>query len=807
MNEIRKINIKNVCSFLNFEWKKSLTKKDKSWIEELIELEKNNIFYWDNWNWKSTLTKIFKRINWDSIDLDKNWEPWNESKKQEVKIIDKNWVEYDLNSSYYNNRFLIFDKSYIQNNIWDIVFWWESTLHNKVRWEKIIVLWWFVEKEKILEKYSDIITKLEDKNTKLNENITNWLIIINSKLLNNKKINEYSKELDNINSKDSDEYIKEIEIKQKKVDSIEKIINSSEKIKKLEKLDEIKQIIFDKEKYENTFLNVFNSVDFNYEEWDIVKSILNKTVSKNLDKCLFCKQEIKNQWSYIDRVKKLLEHFSDKEKEISLNLNELQNIIIYLKQGNKELETLNNKNKLKFQKLLDCIWTTTLNYENFEILIDWDTKIFLEEILENIKEKNNVKSNKIEIDLNKLNDFIIAINDNISNFLLNIWKINDKIDEIGEVNISKIKADKETISLDLNELQNKLFIKNNYGLIKLFFSEFKQFNKNKDNIQKIRTSKDAFRRQVSEDFKIFADEYWKSIWEVLKEINSSLNIEFEFKNWSRAVWYERWSGKYWFEIHYNNENRINELSEWEKRSIALSYFFAEVLNKIKLKDKLIINRQTATWRTIWEIDAKLSDINSFFDKILVLDDPAVDFDIWHKKVIANFIAKISFEFKQSFILSHDSLFVNYIWNSFKNIKSQKREFWIYKTKWYSNITEFNWDIFRKYLNDLIFFSDNEPIDIYELYVITYKLRFCIEKFVKDDLLWNWNNSVDGLITQYIWNISKIKTISPKATDLSSIYNYCNSNWSHYTQNEWYNSLKKFVDKFINIYNLVNKNIK
>lgn len=802
MNDIKKINIENVCSFLDFKWDNSLTKKDKSLIETIIELDKHNIFYWDNWNWKSTLTKILKKFNWDNIDLDKNWEPWNDWKKQEVKIIDKNWLEYNLSSSDYNNGFLIFDKSYIQNNIWDIVFWWESSINNKIRWEKIIILWWFVEKEKVLDKYSTIITDLEYKNKKLEENIKNWWIIINSKLLNDKKISEYNGELDNINNKDKDYYIEKVEAKQKEIDSIEKIISGSEKIKELKKIDNINKLVFNKEKYENTFLEIFNSVDFNYEEWDIIKDILDKTTSNNLDKCLFCEQEIKNQWNYIDRVKKLIEHFSDKEKEISTNLNELKEIIIYLKQDNKELEILNDKNKIKFQKLLDCIWTTTLNYENLEINIDWDITLFLEGILEKIKEKNNVKSNKIKIDLSKLSNFIDILNGNIELFSSNIWKINDKIDEIWKVDILKIKANKEANLEKLYELQNKLFIKNNFEVIKVFFDELKNFGENKDNIQLIKNSKDTFRKKVSEDFKVFADEYGKSIWEVLKEINSSLNIEFEFKNWNRVVWYERWSGKYWFEIHYNNENRINNLSEWEKRSIALSYFFAEILNKIQTKNNLITERKTATWRRIWEIDNKLSNINSFFDRILVLDDPAVDFDIWHKKIIANFIAKISSEFKQSFILSHDSLFINYVWNSFNNIKSQKKDFWIYKTKWVSNITEFNWDVFRKYLDDLIYFTNNEPTEIHELYITTYKLRFCIEKFIKDDLLWFWNNSVDWLITQHIWNISKIEIISPKATDLSSIYNYCNNNWSHYTQSEWYNSLKKVVDDFISIYELI-----
>lgn len=802
MNEIKKINVENVYSFLDFNWDNSLTKKDKNWTENIIELDKHNIFYWDNWNWKSTLTKILKKFNWDDIDLEKNWEPWNESKKQKVKIIDKNWLEYDLSSSDYNNGFLIFDKSYIQNNIWDIVFWWESSINNKIRWEKIIILWWFVEKEKILDKYSTIITDLEEKNKKLEENIKNWLIIINSKLLNDIKINEYFWEFDNINNKDKDYYIKKIEAKQKEIYSIDKIISSSEKIKELKKLDNINKLVFDKEKYENTFLEIFNSVDFNYEEWNIIKDILDKTTSNNLNKCLFCEQEIKNQWNYIDRIKKLIDHFSDKEKEISINLSELQNIIIYLRQDNKELEKINNENQLKFQKLLSCIWDTTLSYDDFKIEIDWNTDLFLKEIIEKIKEKNNIKSNRIEIDLSKLNDFITILNDNINNFLLNVWKINDKIDDVSNIDLRMIKADKEVFILELYELQNKLFIKNNYDVIKLFFTEYKHFSKNKDNIIKIKNSRDSFRKQVSEDFKIFAEEYWKSIWEVLKEINSSLNIEFEFKNWNRSVWYERWSGKYWFEIHYNNENIINNLSEWEKRSIALSYFFAEILNKIKIKNNLITERKTATWRKIGEIDTKLYNINSFFDKILVLDDPAVDFDIWHKKIIANFISKISAEFKQSFILSHDSLFINYLWNSFNNIKSQKKDFWIYKTKWVSNITEFNWDIFRKYLDDLIYFSNNEPTEIHELYITTYKLRFCIEKFIKDDLLWFWNNSIDWLITQHIWNISKIEIISPKATELSSIYNYCNNNWSHYTQSEWYNSLKKIVDDFISIYNLV-----
>lgn len=828
MKKIKKFNIQNIWSFLEFNWDNSIpTKKDKEWkpLESIIS--DNNIFYWDNWNGKSTLVKIFKKINWNDIEFEKHWEH-EKHKIDEIKleIFNEDWSPFDLEKDF-KDKFIIFDKYFILDNVWDIVWNKEKyqTDNNKTRWEKIITLWWFNEKEKVLKKYEEIIKDLENKNIEFLNKIKSWWEKINNNLKNNKKISEYKELLEEINKFDFSYYNTEKVNKEKKFNEINEILKNFQSLQDLKELEEISEITFDKEKFEKTFEVPFIWVDFLYQEKEYIKELFRITNENNLDKCLFCYQKIKNWDEYIDKIKKLSDTFSTKEKEISDNLIELKNIITYLKQENKEIENLHIKNKLNFSNFSkfdsNFKYDETLKIDLSQYLIE-----FLKKLLIEIIEKNNVKSKTNTVDLENLDLFIKELNTKIKEFNKNIKSINTKIAELKKVDIESKKEEKITLETELNELQNKYFIKNNFETIKVFLDDYKKYEQNNKNIEILKWYKDEYRKKLSEEFKKFSEEYWSYIWDVLKELNSSLQIDFEIKNWTSN--YSQWAWRYWFEIHYNNKNIIWELSEWEKRAIALSYFFAEIKKKIEDRKAKIWNEENLIkeleelkteikkknwedkkelWIKIGKINKKLKNIEkykkskTFWNVFMVLDDPAVDFDIWHKKIIADFIAKYSSEFKQTFIFSHDSLFVDYLKNSFNTFKSWNlKHFWIYKTNTVSNITENEKNVFDKYLEDIKSFKDKWTTDLTELYVLTYKLRFCIEKVIKDDVLWFWNSTIDSLIS-HIWSSEKFWKLKSKTEKLKSIYNFCNNNGSHFSDVEWWNNwLEKNIENFIEIYN-------
>lgn len=799
MKKINSFNIENIGSFLKFTWNDSL-KKIKKNKKETINLELSNIFYWDNWNWKSTIVKIFRKLNWDDVKLVSNWNNDKTDKKFTFNTENNKNYDYNLCSTEYNGKFVFFDKNFIKDNVWDVLFWNDSNENNKNRWQKIIILWWFLKKEEIINKYEYIIQDLWKKNKSFFYNIENKEKQINEKL-KIKKIRKYKEsELEGINKVKLKNCLEEIDKKEKQLKSIENIIYDNEELKNIDLLNKIKIIFFDKNEYEKKFKETIWWIDFKFQEKKYVENLLKITIDNKLGKCLFCNQKIKNNDIYIKRINELNKTFSDREKVISDKLLELEDIITYLKPKNNEIENLNRNNELKFSKFKK--YCSDLEYNRFEISLNENNLNELDYLLEEIKEKNNIKSKSKNIDLSFLEKIIIELNKKINIFNEKIENINNKIKKLQSTNIEDKKNEKKQIKENLEELKDKKFIKNNFSSIIEFFREYERHKNNEDNIEKLIQNKNDFRKKISKEFENFSIKYWKYIWEVFKTLNNSLQINFNIENWSAS--YSKWAWRYWFKMIYRDKNILNDLSNWEKRSIALSYFFADIKYKIKDKIELEKKRKEVKWKEIWKIDKELKKINEFFDKILILDDPVVDFDNWHKKIIADFIAKYSKEFKQTFIFSHDSLFISYLKNSFdiynnSNVKS----FWIYKTKWISNITVNEKTVFNSYLQDLKDFNNNLTNDIIVLYTISYKLRFCIERFIKDEILGFLETNMNNLIDK-IWNKKARELDEVKRKKLKSIYNFCNNNWSHFWENEWNNAVSDNVKKFLEVYDSINK---
>jgi len=808
MKMIKKVNIQNIGSFLDFDWDKSFPSfTDENWRTKQTQLEKINIFYWDNWNWKSTFVNILKALNWDNVNLEKNWNIWD-SKEKNVKVVDETKNEYFLWDDRLQDKFLFFDKEYISLNVWDIVFDYDNKEVKKHRWERLLNLWWFVEKEKVMDKYEKIIADLKSRNDKFWEEIKKKEEILNGKLSGWKKIEDFDiEEIKNEEKSLLDEKIKKIEIELGKV---KKSMNEGENIKKLWYLDKLWIISnFDRSEYEKLFVKKFWIMDFLYWEKDIIEDMLSITNKNNLDKCLFCWQDIKKEWKYIKRIEKLNQFFSDNEKEISEKLLYLQNIIDNYFSGNT-FDDIIKDNTIKLKEAGKYIsWLPDKLDFSFSLLSEENE--YLNDLKEKIRRKNNVKSESIEINLKTIEKLINRFNSKVVSYNEKVENINRKIEKLKKETNDNLKIRHEELNNSLTELKNIKVLKENFNNFMKILELNEVLKSNDDKIEEIKKSKERYRKKLIEDFNEFASKYWSNIKKVFNKLNSSLNVDFTILS---DTTYSYNSAKYWFKLEYKNKDISFHLSEWEKRSIALSYFFAEILQNIEDKNTLEEHikelKKQIKIETEWEKKKeigkkivknqnKLEEIKKFFDRILVIDDPAVDFDAWHKKEIATYIAKISKEFNQVLVFSHDELFIKYLSHS---IKEAKKELWIYKTMWVSNITEFNTNIFKSYLNDLRKFINRTPdkkIEFEELYVIVYKLRFCLEAFVKIELLWFDKNKLDNILEANVWKIDKIKKVSVKVDELRDIYNYCNNNWSHFGINEWSNSVENKVKKFIEIY--------
>jgi hypothetical protein len=184
----------------------------------------------------------------------------------------------------------------------------------------------------------------------------------------------------------------------------------------------------------------------------------------------------------------------------------LKNIISYLKQEKNEIDNIHIKNKLNFNKFEK--FDNKFKYdENFKIILSEDNKNYLDNLLEEIEEKNNIKSDIKNIDLTKLDLFIKNINIKIKEFNKNIEAINKKIEELKKVEITTKKQEKTNLNIEIDEFKNKFFIKNNLKIIKTFFEDYDKHEINEKNIKKLEDSKNQYRKKLSKEFEKFSEEY------------------------------------------------------------------------------------------------------------------------------------------------------------------------------------------------------------------------------------------------------------------------------------------------------------
>lgn len=775
--EIKKIDLIEIWTYSNFIWDNFLCYQTTQWTQ-IYNLWKINLFFWENWTGKTTITKLFRFINWDA-SYEKIIKPrWKES--IDYRIYDNNWNIIHK----FTNKIKIFDKRYIKDQVWDIVDDQdESTEQKKSRWEHFLLLWDFIEKERIIRGKEKNISIREQKyktdKTIFDEKDANY---------KNQYWNNYKEIFVEINNEEYSE-----EILKNELDKIndnfnlkKKILNESNKIADMNdntsKLTNIQPL-------ENDVWSCFSktiqwSISFDYNEKFLVKELIEIIKNNSLNKCLLCNQNIKDWDLYIERIESLFsEFFSEHIDNISSNLLNISKTICLIEWIITTENEILSKNKNIYEDYKQIKWDKSIVYPDFNFVLNEDTSQTIKLLKALIEKKQSKLSEWFEIwDIQgKFNWIIDNINVKINCYNNILKNIDDEIKELKEN--SKLWINLDNLQLDVKLAENKLKIFNEKSQIQSLIENENKLKKEFEDINKEKTNINIEKDDIKKDFWEFTQKYWKIIEELIKEINPWLadRIDFDLQ-WT----YTQWKWRCWFEIKHSwsSQNVCRSLSEWEKRAIAFAYFlsqFYEIKNKkLNLKE--------------WEYN----------DYILVFDDPSTDYDKNNKYIIASEIIKLSNPFKQIFIFTHDEKFAEYI-GRWKNIIAWKWDLCKFKiTKnylWQSFISTFEKDQTELYHDHLInALNEKNP----DLSSNAFKLRYCVESMIHRELLWESESSFNKLVENKLsWNWFKhIEKINQRVETLKELYQYCNENWSHYWDADGFVSLSKYIIKYFEMYDYV-----
>lgn len=777
--KIQKIDLKHIWTYSNFI-RDDFIKYTEKTNQKTYELWKLNLFYWENWSWKSTLSKLLRLINWEST-IENDLIPWWSSSDIDFTIYDNSWNS----NSNFTGKIKIFDKEYIKKQVGDFIFEAdESTEQNKSRWEHFLLIWDFLSKEKSIQDKEKILQSLE---TKLKEKIGEiekkdselkqiwWEIYID--LYNNIITNNLSKEVLewNLSNKKKDFDL------QNKI-NIEKE-NISKMADKLVKLPIINNIT-DKERL--CFSEIlYWAMTFNFNEKDTIKKLIEITNEQWLDYCLLCNQSIQVWWNKIERIKKLIDDLLiPKVDNISsnlVNINTIANDIEWINSKQNELLS-QNKNSYDIYKQIKS--EQAKKYPNRDFALSEEEKTIIISLKEFIKTKQSKLSEKVEIwDItNKLNQIILRLNHAIETYNKSLVDIDVDIEDVkskaNKINdIQNIQKEIVSIGINLSLLKEKEKIQN-------FIQDKKQLEQDKENIETQKGQLETEKGQIKKDFSDFTQKHWLIIEKLIETINPWLARKINFNlQWT----YSQWKWRCGFEIKHSDSSTTitKHLSDWEKRSIAFAYFLSQFF---ELNSESNLELITDYWK----------------DFMVVFDDPSTDYDKNNKAIIANIIVDIVKWFEQVFVLTHDEKFRDYI------IKQTDINPILWDIKRYKITKNYLWKSF-------ISIFDKDQIEIYhalllksladpnpDLSCTAHALRYCVENMICNSLLWESESSVDNLVKNKLgWKwYDHIKKANDKNKDIRTLYTFCNNNWSHYWEADWFEPLAENINKYFEIYDYI-----
>lgn len=791
---IKLINrIRNIGSFQHYEWNKAnppykidaqgkpILNNEGNKRKLNSEFKKYNIIYGENGTGKTYLVKIFKSLNDNSSNwLSKHWDRGSEKREVEIILEDETKLIFEefqgWNSDYLSNKFIFFDKSFVNDYIHSIQG--RIVEHDKKTGNLILKIGNFYTFEKNLDNLDTLRQNLHNKNKTFQENYQREFYSLLKNLFHKDNIEHHFNSFKSFSTKERKESSNSITLELNDLNSetnrLDTLLKKDKLIQNLPHLETIDSIPkFSITEIERLFeftvsrgtLDVLNKIQ---NKEDFISFGLELIKSQNLDKCPFCEQSIKKKNAFIHIIQEY-EQIFDREFE---------------KQKNKTERELH-----KYQEATMNLLSIKAPINNKNVIGDINNYLSWNEDLPNLYLKNeDEKKLKKELGfISKKKDKLLSkVNTNFRNEIKFIYdKMNQTIDSYNsevlrinklvdkqkrDIKTGKVEQKKSELELKVVVLNEKIFCLDNFDNLESIFFQEKIFMRNEKVIDYLDKLFEKYRSGVQQKFDKFIDDYLSDIKSYLKEFCPPLEIVNIKKTRSK---YDVRAGQTLcgFELQYKNKDRLSELSEGEKQAIALSYFFS-YLKKVQNKN----------------------------DMIIVFDDPITSFDAGKRKTSASKIHKLTEDFQQTFVFTCDPLFRYYCCKYRSDKFGEIRNLYqIFK----SASSSIHFREKRKVTIYDAFKSDFKKIDKIDgtdenIVVFGQKLRFCLEE-IKDDYLGYHHEEFSNILTQV--KKSDFNKLKDSIEELLDIYNYCNTGGlAHYPrdgQTSW-EELKTYIKKFLEL---------
>lgn len=751
----------NAFSYASFEWEKTnpthLTNKDGQLVPFDSSFQKCNILFGENGNGKSKFVKILKSLSDPEQKIDKHRDL--PSEPQEICILleggnsttykDGAWSDLPL-----ENKVIVFDKDFVD------LFVHSPGRHDgdtpqrrQSRGKNIIYLGDFGAYNEEIDRVNavrELIKKKNDNFSQNEENIVSGILTTSQKSISWLKENRTLVEAIDANQLDS-LLIQKTELK-KQTFSLLKAKQESQKVSNLRLINKKNESFgFPEEAISGAQERIDPQDLFLFTVTDGIQNVLDKIIGKEdfvstgmlllkneVSPCPFCEQDIDDS-THLQTIHDYKAIFT---QEFNNNKDRVQSLLIEYKTSLNSILELNIP-RTEVEKVSQAkIFIPSLS-ELPDITLQEEDKLVIKEEIKIVEHKlENIFVKISETKTIKVREIFETTNRKIFQYNVAVAEINNNVTALqASVNSGDLNNKLTTLQDKLSKLEEKVFLVENEEHFKQFFLHVDQHKKNNEIIDLIEDVYQKMKQEIISKFKIFTKDYFDSINEFLIQINPTMDILeiFGDPTYSRTG---REPAQCGFNIYYKGEDQADALSDGERQSIALAYFFAHL---DKMPDK---------------------------DKIIVLDDPITNFDAGKRKSTAELIYKISKVFSQTFILTCDPLF-----REFCLKMGEVKVYSIYYTSGSSAIHCVPKNIARIHESFEASLGNISSLDGTPENVIIYgqKLRFCLETKIKEVYFGYSEDSLRNMLeTAAAQGGAKFQNLLSKKDEIIEIYNYCNT---------------------------------
>lgn len=528
------------------------------------------------------------------------------------------------------DSFVVFNKDFINENIY---------IGEKVEQYNKENLYEFIAGKEQIE-LKNYINDLAKQETKLREEIKDYERKLDEKGINKNKL-DIPKSLSSINL-----------IEKRRQEIISKL-NSLDYIEEIKTLQELKQLTFDKEINEviRRATNILRRgiEDIHERAEDLKKSHFSKfpnlekdwfeaglefIKTHNPDLCPMCEQPISdNEFikTLIEGISKEYEAFIKEINELEIQVDDLSLVKVWeIDKRNKELYVKWKKHIKDLPDLYDLEPTS----------LEKGLNTIKRKLIESLKNKKIQLTKSIELQVN-VEQFISIF----TKYNSSIERINQKILRFKQ-EVYKSEKEKDKLQKELQELDYITKLLQNKGLIE----NYKKLKEELNNKEQERKSK---QNELEEKIKATMNKYETTINKCLEDFGADFRIKEVIPEKSKG---HGKRGKHKVEYCINLENIDRSLklenamkyalSEGDKTTLAFAFFISKFIKNTDEESQ---------------------------DLIVVIDDPISSLDMHRiRKTVEYIYQHILKQVKQCFILTHNEMFFEELYNKIQSEVSKKR---------------------------------------------------------------------------------------------------------------------------------------